>query len=79
MPDSSPDRAQAAAAALLPGLLSALTRRGFRFEFDSGSDTVLRVTSAGGNALDKPTHEELGELVRGISIVSIIKKRLKSE
>ena len=56
-------------------LLSELTRRGFRFEFEPDSATASRVTSAGGNALDYPTPEELGQLVQGISIVSIMKAR----
>jgi hypothetical protein len=39
-------------------LLSELTRRGFRFEFEPDCATASRVTSAGGNALDYPTPEE---------------------
>ena len=58
-------------------LLSELARRGFRFEFEPESATASRVTSAGGNALDNPTAEELGQLVQGIAIVSIMKTRSK--
>jgi hypothetical protein len=60
-------------------LLSELaTRRGFRFEFDPDGATVSKVTSAGGNTVDNPTPEELGQLVRGIAILSIMKTRSKS-
>ena len=58
-------------------LLSELVRRGFRFEFEPDSAIASRVTSAGGNALDDPTAVELGRLVQGISIVSIIEARSK--
>ena len=58
-------------------LLSELARRGFRFEFEPDCATASRVTSAAGNALDNPTPEELGQLVQGISIVSITKTRSK--
>ena len=57
--------------------LSELAGRGFRFKFEPESATASRVTSAGGNALDYPTPEELGQLVQGISIVSIMKTRSK--
>jgi hypothetical protein len=58
-------------------LLSELARRGFRFEFEPDCAAASRVTSAGGKALDNPTPEELGQLVQGISIVSLMKTRPK--
>jgi hypothetical protein len=58
-------------------LLSELSSRGFRFEFEPDCATASRVTSAGGKTLDNPTPEELGQLAQGISIVSIMKTRSK--
>jgi hypothetical protein len=58
-------------------LLSELARRCFRFEFEPDSTIASRLTSAGGNALDDPTPVELGQIVQGVSIVSIIEARSK--
>jgi hypothetical protein len=58
-------------------VLSELSRRGFRFDFEPDCATASKVTSGGGNTLDNPTAGELGQLVQGISIVSIMKTRSK--
>ena len=41
-------------------VLAGLQRRGFRLELSADDESVVRVTSPGGNTLDHPSLAELG-------------------
>jgi len=48
---------------------------GFRLELSADDESVVRVTSPGGNTLDHPSLAELRHLLRGISIRSLTQQR----
>jgi hypothetical protein len=56
-------------------VLAGLQRRGFRLELSADDESVVRVTSPGGNTLDHPSLAELRHLLRGISILSLTHQR----
>src|SRR6266478_9999759 len=56
-------------------VLAGLQRRGFRLELSADDESVVRVTSPGGNTLDHPSLAELRHLLSGISVRSLTQQR----
>jgi hypothetical protein len=56
-------------------LLAGLASKGYTFKTGPEGDTIAQITSITGKVLENPTKAELGQLLSGMTIDSVLRER----